>query len=223
MIARCLALICLLCLPVRAQGKPWWEGTEEAKAERAAMEKQFFPLLQQADEMVIYSLFPLPKAMLTSAESVANNLIAYERDDRNAELSDPEKQVVNLVMKGELLHGYPVLGKIEIKTPEDRVTVLGELRGAMRTREESRSVGMCFTPRHGVMVRKGEQRLSFVICFECKRVLVEGLPEAEREAGEVLKRFDEGLRAIFNSRFDAAGVTRSPYKDHPPRMPDPLP
>jgi hypothetical protein len=223
MIARCLALVYLLYLPVQAQDKPWWEETEKFKEERALVEKQLFPLLQEADEVVLYSLFPLPKEMLTGAKTVANNIIAFEGGDQNAELSETEKQVADLVMKGDHFHGYPILGKVEITVPAERVKMLGDLRAAIRTKEESRSHGMCFTPRHGVLVRKGEQRLSFVICFECKRVLAEGLPEAAKEAEEVLKRFDESLKAILNSRFDATGVTRSPYKDHPPRLPEALP
>jgi hypothetical protein len=205
MLAKCLIFACLLCLPVRAQEKPWWADREETKRARATMEKQLFPLLQEADEVVLYSLYPLHRENL-------RGWVLPAEDEVSA-----EKRVLALALKAEDFEHYPILGKVEIKGEGEPAKLLDELRAAMLTTEESRMVGMCFEPRHGILVRKGEQRLRFVNCFHCKRTHLLGLPEeVEKSAGEVFMHFKGEFEANLNSRLDAAKVVRSPPREEPP-------
>jgi hypothetical protein len=68
-------------------------------------------------------------------------------------------------LNGEEFRGYPVLGKIEIRSPNQRLTIIEELMRAYRKRP--RQGAMCFNPRHGIRIVRGGTTTEFVICFEC--------------------------------------------------------
>jgi hypothetical protein len=66
---------------------------------------------------------------------------------------------------GEEFQGYPVLGKIEIRNPEQRLTIIEELMRAYRERPVEGA--RCFNPRHGIQIVRDGTATDFVICFEC--------------------------------------------------------
>jgi hypothetical protein len=49
--------------------------------------------------------------------------------------------------KGEILHGHPVLGKVEITDPEQRRLVIAMIKDAIRN---AGPVKTCFIPRHAI-------------------------------------------------------------------------
>lgn len=67
--------------------------------------------------------------------------------------------------KGELLYGYPVLGKVAVADPERRRAVTAAIKTAIR--DKSVIQMKCFDPRHAVRVVKGSETIDLVICFHC--------------------------------------------------------
>ena len=215
MIARCLAIACLLCLPGGAQTI----GEAKAKEERAAMEKQLFPLLQEADELVLYSLYPVDKEFLEKEpdEDELGAAFGVGRVEGVVAPNEVDKKVAALARKAELFEGYPILGKEEIKDPTQRGKVLAAIRAAMETDQEDPGSEDCFEPRHGILVGKGGTSLRFTICFGCSDTCLNGAPESAQAGAKAFNHFKSDFAAFLNARFKAAGLVHPPYRDHPPK------
>jgi hypothetical protein len=93
--------------------------------------------------------------------------------------------------KGEVLHGYPVLGKVEITEPKQR----RELLSAMKRAVGNDNPANCFIPRHAIRSIKGGETVDVVICFEC------GNYRAYRQ-GERAYGGTPGVKPSAQPRFD---------------------
>jgi hypothetical protein len=71
----------------------------------------------------------------------------------------------NKEWKGEVFHGFPVLGKTEIKNTANRLELVSSLGKSVK---DSRGiVASCFMPRHGIRSIQGTNLVDVVICFKC--------------------------------------------------------
>lgn len=108
----------------------------------------------------------------------------------------PEQQ------RGEVLFGYPVLGKVEVTDPGERRAVVTAIKEASRA-----DVGMggCFIPRHAVRAVKAGRVIHLVVCFQCYRT------EAHR--GDWTSRpgrISRDAQPLLNQLLTAAGVPLAP-------------
>jgi len=69
-----------------------------------------------------------------------------------------------LITAGEFRR-YPVLGRAEISDASTRNELAHRLLQSIE--ESSGAQYLCFHPRHGLRVRKGDVELDLVLCFEC--------------------------------------------------------
>jgi hypothetical protein len=69
------------------------------------------------------------------------------------------------------LHGYRVLGKTSIADTKERRQVSSTIKRAIR--DHAGGDAKCiFSPRHAVRFSRGEQTYDFVICYECRQLVV---------------------------------------------------
>ncbi len=68
----------------------------------------------------------------------------------------------------KVFHRYPILGRVEMTSPEETASLFGALSKGIR--ESSGSVAGCFEPRHGIRVVSSKATNDFVICFTCLQV-----------------------------------------------------
>jgi hypothetical protein len=72
----------------------------------------------------------------------------------------------------EVFHGYPILGRVEITSPEEKIRLLSAFVKGVR--ENSGFVLYCFDPRHGIRMVSETTTNDFAICFECLQVQAYG-------------------------------------------------
>jgi hypothetical protein len=107
--------------------------------------------------------------------------------------------------KGEVLHGYPVLGKIEVTDPGRRREVIAAVKEAVRTNSEPEH--KCFIPRHAVRTVKAGVTIDVVICFQCRNY------EAYRGSEKSMSgkgRISSAARPLLDQALADAGVTLAP-------------
>ena len=103
--------------------------------------------------------------------------------------------------KGELLHGYPVLGKVEISDPEKRRAVVSAIKEAVRKKPE---YGMnCFIPRHAVRSVKGGEEVVVLICFQCRNYEIYRDGEPDRVGSGLIS---QEAKTLLNATLADAGV-----------------
>lgn len=71
---------------------------------------------------------------------------------------------------GEILHGYPVLGKVEVIDIQRKQEILQAVKEAVRTNSEPEAA--CFIPRHALRVEKAGVTVDMLICFQCRNYTV---------------------------------------------------
>jgi len=107
------------------------------------------------------------------------------------------------------LHGYPVLGKVQIKEATKRRAIADALKSAVNS--ASGEVYGCFWPRHAVRVVSKGRTVDYLICFECEWVYVyEGSSENKTHA-------NKRSQPDFDKWLEEAGLTLA--KDVPPDRP----
>jgi hypothetical protein len=182
--------------------------------QQALMEKQLFPLLQEADQVVIYSLYPIQKKSLKKAVDTPELMTAFGLyDEKDVATLDPaDRAAAEFARKAETFEGYPVLGKVDIKEAEDRLKILKEIRMSMLPWQDSED---CHEPRHGILIVKGSQRLRFSICFSCSNSYLIGAPASAADAVKVFSHFRSGFRDHLEGWLDTVGAARMPFKLHP--------
>ena len=104
----------------------------------------------------------------------------------------------------EKFHGYPVVGKVEVTSHEDRRMLMEAYHQGVA--ESERKVAGCFWPRHGIRTVQNGQTTDYVICFECLRVHV-------HVGDEVTYPFiSEGPRQLFNDYLSKSGISVVPSR-----------
>lgn len=199
-------------------------GGDEAKKQRQLMERDLFPLMQQADRVVIYSLYPIAKKHLEKEPDDLELAIAFginrDKDGAKLELEKVEQEIAELARSAPLFNGFPVLSTVtvELKPASEVAGLLETIQKSMLTAKEDLSEEDCFNPRHGLLLESGERRLMFTICFECGNTVLTCYPDAVKEGARAFGDFSEEFEKYLNGRFKAAGVTFAPYKDNPPKL-----
>lgn len=216
---RALLFIIALLAVARAEDGPL--DLPEA-GQRALVEKHLFPLLADADRVVIYSLYPIAKEYMEKDPDDYELVVALEMEDpgKVAKPDKTEMQVIRFARTAPLFEGYPVLGKVEIEKRQgagEMVALLGKVRGSMLTAEEEPTEEDCFDPRHGMLIESGKTQLKFVICFSCGSTAFTGYPEQAKKGAVAFDNFSDDFEKYLNDRFKAAGVIHAPYKDNPPK------
>ena len=129
----------------------------------------------------------------------ADELVLYSVDGRDGE----EQERAKVVVTGETVRGYPVLGKVRIDDPTERRRLTAAFEAALTDGSPSK----CFWPRHVVQVRHGGHTTEYVICFQCSTVAewADGRP-VRRKASHI----DRSARPAFDAPLAAAGVPIAP-------------
>jgi hypothetical protein len=73
-------------------------------------------------------------------------------------------------------HGFPVLGKVQIKEPSQRQAILNALYSGIT---KNGLEAMCFSPRHGLHTKLGNKVEDLLICFECSQIYFHGVSEGK--------------------------------------------
>jgi hypothetical protein len=93
-----------------------------------------------------------------------DQLIVFSIDgpsyEKNEGALTPEQQ------KGEVVHGYPVLGKVEVTDRDLRREMIAAVKKSIRSPNDSGR--NCFFPRHLVRVIKDGKTFDLMICFQCR-------------------------------------------------------
>jgi hypothetical protein len=99
----------------------------------------------------------------------------------------------------ESFHGYPVLGKTEVKDAVVRRKLVAAFNHGVH--DHDGSAAACFLPHHGIRVQKGKDIVDLVICFQCAQVKM-------FNNGEPLETLliSTSPRAAFNDVLDRARV-----------------
>jgi hypothetical protein len=210
MIIRCVVLLLVSGLAF-AEESPLDLPREK---QQALMETHLFPLLQEADQIVIYSLYPVPKKSLEKQIGSWELVTAFGVYDETqaAKLHPADKAVAAFARTAETFEGYPILGKVEIQKEEERRKFLGEVRAKMTPWEDSED---CHDPRHGILIKKGATILRFTICFECGNSYLRGAPDSAEDAVMVFNHFGGDFDDYLEAWMDSAKLPRRPYSEHP--------
>jgi hypothetical protein len=132
----------------------------------------------------------------------ADQLILYSIDGPS--FFKNEGQLTPEQARGEVLHGYPVLGKVEITDPEQRRAVISAVKDAVRNNTEKPST--CFIPRHAIRAAKSGETVDLVICFQCRNY--EGYRNGQRDGGTV--GISSSAQELLNKTLTDVGVPLSP-------------
>jgi hypothetical protein len=122
--------------------------------------------------------------------------------------------------KKEHFHGYPVLGKIPASQPKEKAMMKDAVLAALASAKNGVAL-MCFEPRHAVCLRKGDQHVDLLICFECQKLEVRYL---KLEAPELRSEFigiGPGGLDVLNRLLDAQKIKRDLPKKEPNQAPEP--
>lgn len=112
-----------------------------------------------------------------------------------------EGQLTPDQVKGEMLHGYPVLGKVEITDSEQRRAVVSGIREAVRNNTEPEA--KCFIPRHAIRSVKAGETVDLVICFECHNY--EGYRQ-DKKSPLGTRRIGSSARTLLDKTLTDVGV-----------------
>ena len=99
---------------------------------------------------------------------------------------------------GEVVHGFPVLGKVEVTDAEQRRQLFDALKSALAQRNVMQY--KCFFPRHVLQVEQDGRVIEYVVCFQCRNY----------------EMYVDGNRRYHNTRSigpDAAPVFNKPLED----------
>ena len=70
----------------------------------------------------------------------------------------------------EQFHGYPILGKLQVKQATARAAIIAAIKGGVA--QSDGSAAACFWPRHGIHVVENGESADYVICFECSQMAI---------------------------------------------------
>ena len=110
-------------------------------------------------------------ALLTGCGGGPVNQLADEPDQLTVysldgmEWAKKDGQLSPEQAKGELLHGIPVLGTVEVTDAKQRREIVAAVKEAVRN--NTHSPAACFYPRHAVRTVKDGRVVTVVDCFQC--------------------------------------------------------
>jgi len=118
------------------------------------------------------------------------------------ELTTDQASTADEQQTEEIFHHFPVLGKLEIATAEQRIHVLNTLNDAIE--KSDGTMNKCFWPRHGIRTVENGKTIDYVICFECLQLKIH---EGSKETRKAIVRNPEDE---WNQILTAAGITIAP-------------
>jgi hypothetical protein len=149
----------------------------------AALKFDLSKFAREAEFVAVYSLFPSDAAV----EDWHGNRAGRFKD-------------------AEHFHGFPVLGKVESLAREEHKDLRSALVTTLKPVTGDRAPSMCFTPRHGLCMTKGDEHVDLVLCFECEEARVYIYSGGHREKLEIAIR--AGALEALNATFDRRGIQR---------------
>jgi len=96
-------------------------------------------------------------------------------------------------------HGYKILGHKDVIDSNDRRELLSKLADSIR--QNTRVVGACFNPRHGLRFKANNTQIDYVICFECSSAHAYGTANSSFLLTSTGKK-------EFNAFLDRHGIQR---------------
>jgi hypothetical protein len=99
-----------------------------------------------------------------ASPETADSLTLYSIDGRDFEPGKAPKSE-------ETFHGYPVLGKVEVKEAAKRKEILSALKDGIAHSDE-KMMAKCFWPRHALRASEKGKTVDYVICFECYQLKI---------------------------------------------------
>jgi len=143
--------------------------------------------------------------------------LVYRSRNPLAVLDDPDQLILysirgdayrytRNVKSAEDFHGFPVLGKMEIREAEKRGVIAAALKQGIAS--ASGDVIACFWPRHGLRVVSNSRTVDYLICFECEWVYI------FEESSERRIHVNNNSQAVFDQSLREVGLTLA--KDVPP-------
>jgi hypothetical protein len=143
----------------------------------------------------------LPGCARQQLHGEPDQLVLYSVDGPTVNNQRPKQEE----LKGELLYGYPVLGKVELKDRHQRREVLTALEAAVRDGAEKYK---CFKPRHVVRTARAGVTTDMVICFECRNYMSYRNGAWEQENGTLA--ISDAMQPLLDKILTDAGVPLAP-------------
>jgi hypothetical protein len=105
-------------------------------------------------------------------------------------------------------HGFNILGKTVITDAQQRKSLIQALDEDIS--KVTHGPALCFSPRHGISVVRGDTRFDLVICFECFQIHV-----LDGNGKHVFMTQTTGEpAAVFNQALASAQVPLAPPPSH---------
>jgi hypothetical protein len=137
---------------------------------------------------------------------VPTKLTLYSIDFREVAPEFQEEETEKPKNDGkERIGGYVVLGKIEIKNPQQRKEIMDSIREAIRKPAEQ---AKCFWPRHLIRLEERKGASEIVICFSCS-----GYTASGHLATEGIQPISDHPKALLNSILKDAKIEMVPEDD----------
>lgn len=106
---------------------------------------------------------------------------------------------------GEVLHGYPVLGKVVVTDPARKRELARALRDGLDARDVTQD--KCFWPRHVLRVEYEGRVTDYVICFHCQNYELYVGGDRRNRYTESISRH---VRPVFDKPLTDANVPITP-------------
>ncbi len=98
----------------------------------------------------------------------------------------------------DTFHGYPILGKLEVRG-DDKAELLSALAKGQADKPEHGA--KCFIPRHGLRLTKAGDSQDYVICFQCN--YIDTVQDGEKSTRDTI---DDAPRVVFNRILSEARI-----------------
>lgn len=102
----------------------------------------------------------------------------------------------------ESFHGYPVLGKVEVKDPENREAIIAALRKGIA--DSDGTMAKCFWPRHAIRTSENGKTTDYVVCFECLQLRIHA------DNATTIEATTDAPQPFFNKHLQDADVPLAP-------------
>ena len=136
----------------------------------------------------------LPLAVLLSTLSVGCVVDPppqnHRPDTDAAVLFSISPNVARSVGAPNTFHGYPILGKLEVRG-DDKAKLLSALAKGQADKPEHGA--KCFIPRHGLRLTKAGDSQDYVICFQCN--YIDTGKDGEKSTRDTIS---DAPRVVFN-------------------------
>jgi len=145
-----------------------------------------------------------PPTPISSAAAVARYQTAL-REATQIELLSLAAFPHPSTWKGELFHGWPVHGRIVVRSSPDLQKVQQDLASSLEPRGPDDPIVGCFLPRHAIVVTTPHERIEALIALDCFSAYIFLDHQLVQGIGPL-----PSLESYLGIRFDAAGIKREP-------------